>query len=117
MFLEPVPKCSPRFSNIFLRTVYVWVFKFVDYPTVLKFVVPVLGCHEECFNIVCAFDVYLYSLVVAYPFEFLPYPLYIWKYYGDVVVVSSTVVIVVGRLIVPGMWCTVGVVLALTILL
>ena len=45
MFLEPVPKCSPRFSNIFLRTVCVWAFEFLDYPTLLKFVVPVLGCH------------------------------------------------------------------------
>ena len=49
VFLEPVPKCSPRFSNMFFGTVYVWAFKFVDYPTLLKFVVPVIGFHEECF--------------------------------------------------------------------
>ena len=72
MFLEPVPKFSPRFSNIFLRTVYVRAFEFVDYPTLLKFVVPVLECHEECFYSVCAFEMYLYSLVVACPFKPLP---------------------------------------------
>ena len=65
MFLESLPKCSPRFSNIFFGTVYVWAFKFVDYPTPLKFVVPVLGCHEECFCRVCTFEMYLYSLIVA----------------------------------------------------
>ena len=30
-------------------TVYVWSFKFVDYPTLLKFVVPVLGFQEGVF--------------------------------------------------------------------
>ena len=72
MFLEHVPKCSPIFSNVFLRIVYEWAFKFVDYPTLLKFVVPVLGCHEECFYSVCTFQMYLFSLVVACPFKSLP---------------------------------------------
>ena len=47
MFFQPVPKCSPRLSNVLLRTVYVWAFKFVDNPALMKFVVPVLGCHEK----------------------------------------------------------------------
>ena len=49
MFFEPVPICSPRLSNIFLGTVYVWAFEFVDNPTLFKFVVPVLRCNKECF--------------------------------------------------------------------
>ena len=61
----------PDSPNIFLRTVYVWAFKFVDYSTLLKFVVPVLGCHEECFYSVCTFEMYLYSLVA---FFFNPSP-------------------------------------------
>ena len=72
MVFQPVPKCSQRLSNIFLGTVYVWAFEFVDNPTLLKFVVPLLRCHEESFCGVCPFEVYLYSLPVACPFEFLP---------------------------------------------
>ena len=74
MFFEPVPKCSPRLSNVLLRTVYVWAFEFVDNPALLKFVVPILGCHEKCFYCVCTFEVYLYSLVIACPFDFSPNP-------------------------------------------
>ena len=33
MFFESVPKGSARFSNVFLRAVYVLAFEFVDYPT------------------------------------------------------------------------------------
>ena len=71
MFFEPVPKCSPRFSNIFLRTVYVWAFEFVDNPTLLQFVIPVLMT-EECFYSVFAFEMYLYSLVVTFRSLLLP---------------------------------------------
>ena len=46
MFFEHVSTCFPRFSNIFPGTVYMWEFEFVDYPTLLKFAVPVFGCHE-----------------------------------------------------------------------
>ena len=49
IFFEPVLKYPPRPSNVLLRTVYVWAFEFVDNPALLKFVVPVLGCHERCF--------------------------------------------------------------------
>ena len=122
MFFELVPKCSPRLSNVHLRTVYVWGFEFVDKPTVLKFVVPVLGCHEKCFYDVCTFEMYLYSLVVTCPFEFLSQSLYIWYYYGNVhvvlvVFVSSIVVVVVAGLIVCGTWIFAGVVLTFKILL
>ena len=43
MFFEPVPKYSPRLSNVLLRTVYVWAFEFVDNLTLLKFVSLSLG--------------------------------------------------------------------------
>ena len=33
MLLYPVPQSSARFSSIFLRTIYMWAFEFVDYPT------------------------------------------------------------------------------------
>ena len=72
MFFESIPTCSPRFSNVFLRVLYMWAFEFVDYTTLLKFVVPVFGCHEESFYSVGPFEGYLYSLVVAYPFKIFP---------------------------------------------
>ena len=65
---------TPRLSNVLFRTVYVWAFECVDNPTLLKFVVLVLGCNEKCFYGVCTFEMYLYFLVVACPFEFLSQP-------------------------------------------
>ena len=123
MFFEPVPKCSPRLSNVLLRTVCLSAFEFVDNPTLLKslkIVAPVLGCYEECFYGVCTFDMYLYSLVIACTFEFLSQSLYIWNHYGNVlvvVVVSSIVVVVVFGLIFCGTLFSAGVVLAFKILL
>ena len=38
MFLELIPKCSTRFSNVFIGAVYVWAFEFVDNFTLFKFV-------------------------------------------------------------------------------
>ena len=35
VFLDPVPKCPARFSNIFLRAVYIWEFELVDNATFL----------------------------------------------------------------------------------
>ena len=46
MFFELIPKCSTRFSNVFIGAVYVWAFEFVDYPTLLKFGAPVFRCHK-----------------------------------------------------------------------
>ena len=102
MFFEPVPKCSSRLSNVLLQTIYVWAFEYLDYPTLLKFVVLILGCHEKCFYGVGTFEVYLYSLVAAYPFEFLSQSLYIWNHYGNVLVVVVVSSIVVVGLIVCG---------------
>ena len=71
MFFEPVPKGSSGFSNVFLRAVYIWLFEFVDYSFFVVFV-PFFKCHEEGFYSVGPFEVYLYYLVVAWPFKPLP---------------------------------------------
>ena len=119
MFFGPVPKCSPRLCNVLLRTVYVWAFEFVDNPALLKFVVLVLGCHNKCYYGVCTFEVYLYSLVVTWTFEFLFQSLYVSNHYGNVllVVVSSIVVVVIVGLIVCGTWFSAYVVPGFKILL
>ena len=43
MLVEPVPRCSTGFSNVFFGAGYVRAFKFVDYSTLLKFVALSLG--------------------------------------------------------------------------
>ena len=82
MFFELVPECPARFSIVLLGAVYMWAFEFVEYPTLLKFVVFVFGCYKECFYSISTFEMYLYSLVVVCPFEFLTYSLYVWNHYG-----------------------------------
>ena len=51
VFFDPISKSPARFSDIFLRAVYVWAFKLVDNLTFLHFAVFICGCHEECFMV------------------------------------------------------------------
>ena len=99
-----------------------WALEFVDYSTLLLFVVPVLGCHKKGFSIVGPLEVYLYSLVVACPFTPLPLSLYVWYHYEDVLAVGvavacSTITVIVVGLIEHGMLSIVDVVFAVQFML
>ena len=74
VFFDHIPKCPARFCNIFLRTVYMWIFQLIDNPTFLQFAVFIFGCHEEFCYCVCALEMQLYSFVVTCLFELLPFP-------------------------------------------
>ena len=64
-----------------------WALKSIYDPTFLKFVVPVLGGHEKCFNGVSPFEMHLDAQIVACLFEPFPRSMDVWYHYGHVFVV------------------------------
>ena len=57
MFLEPLSKCSGRFSYILLITLIPTTFVTVDDPTLLKHRVFVLEGHQEVFDVCASLEI------------------------------------------------------------
>ena len=72
---------SPVYSSRQVMCGNLWLYMTLLF---LKFVAPVLGGYEECFDGVTPFEMHLYCQVVACPFEPFPKTVDVWYYYGDV---------------------------------
>ena len=62
MFLEPLSKCSGGFPYIFLITLHPVTFVPVDDSTLFHKRIFVLGSHQEAFDGITSFEVYLHSI-------------------------------------------------------
>ena len=69
MFLEPLPKCSGGFPYIFLITLHPVTFVPIDDSTLIHKRIFVLGSHQEAFDGITSFEVYLHSIFLASSFR------------------------------------------------
>ena len=81
MFLEPLSKCSGGFPNIFLITLHPVTFVPIDDSTLFHERIFVLGSHQEAFDYITSFKVYLHSIFLACSFEAFTQPFILWHHY------------------------------------
>ena len=74
MLFEPIAKCSPRFSNIFFRAVYVLPFKSVDYPTLGSLLSLSLGGIRSVFIVVVPLKCTCIPILLHVPLNLPPVP-------------------------------------------
>ena len=78
MFLQPLSKCSGGFPYIFLITLYPITFVPIDDSTLFHERIFVLGNHQEAFDGITSFKVYLHSIFLACSFEAFTQPFIIF---------------------------------------
>ena len=89
MFLEPLSKCSRGFPYIFLITLHPVTFVPIDDSTLFHERIFVLGSHQEAFDGITSFEVYLHSLFLACSHEAFTQPFIIWHHYVILFLVAS----------------------------
>ena len=81
MFLEPLSKGSGGFPYIFLITLHPVTLVPIDDSTLFHKRIFVLGSHQEAFDGITSFKVYLHSIFLASSFEAFTQPFIIWHHY------------------------------------
>ena len=89
MFLEPLSKGSGGFPYIFLITLHPVTFVHIDDSTLFHKRIFVLGSHQEAFDGISSFKVYLHSIFLASSFEAFTQPFIIWHHYVVLFLVAS----------------------------
>ena len=89
MLFEPLPKGSGGFPYIFLITLHPVTFVPVDDSTLFYDRIFVLGGHQEAFDGIASFEIYLHSIFLACSLEAFTQPFIIWHHYLIWLLVAS----------------------------
>ena len=103
MFFEPLSKGSGGFPYIFLITLHPVTFVPVDDSTLFHDRIFVLGSHQEAFDGIASFEVYLHSIFLTCSLEAFTQPFIIWHHYVILFLVASHAALVF--LLVFMGWC------------
>ena len=80
-FLEPLSKGFGGFPYIFLITLHPVTFVPIDDSTLFHKRIFVLGSHQEAFDGIASFKIYLHSIFLACSLEAFTQPFVIWHHY------------------------------------
>ena len=104
MFLEPLSKCSGGFPYILLITLHPVTFVPIDDSTLFHERIFVLGSHQEAFDGITSFEVYLHSIFLACSLEAFTQPFIIWYHYVRILFLVASHAAPVPLLVFMG-WC------------
>ena len=104
MFLEPISKYSRGFPYIFLITLHPVTFVPIDDSTLFHKRIFVLGNHQEAFDGITSFEVYLHSIFLACSLEAFTQPFIIWHHYERILFLVASHAALVCLLVFMG-WC------------
>ena len=104
MFLKPLSKCSGGFPYIFLITIHPITFVPIDDSTLFHERMFFLGNHQEAFDTITSFEVYLHSIFLACSLEAYTQPFIIWHHYVRILFLVASHAACVLLLVFMG-WC------------
>ena len=106
MLFEPFCKASARFSNVFFSTPLFFALISVYDSTLTIDGIMVLGSHEEAFDGLSSFKMYLYPIFAACFFNFLTEALMIWNNHVQFLIVSVAWALLI---VCSSLFCSVGI--------
>ena len=93
VFLEPLSKCSSRFTNVLFSTFLPGTLIPVNHSTCPGVVFSVPGSHEEILDSSATFKMNLHSMLATNTFETFTHSLSVWHHYVCVLVLCFSHVV------------------------